>query len=73
MRVTDLLVREFLRGPVVTASPIPSSVRWVGRLVAAVPERGEHIVVELGPGTGPAAETIQRKGAGPAVAISREN
>jgi hypothetical protein len=35
--------------------------RLVERLIAAVPERGEPVVVELGPGTWPATEAIQRK------------
>ncbi|WP_405146545.1 SAM-dependent methyltransferase [Sphaerisporangium sp. NBC_01403] len=64
MRETVLFAREFLRSPLRTASLIPSSARLVERLVAAVPERGEPVVVELGPGTGPVTEAIQRKLAG---------
>ncbi|MFF0451380.1 class I SAM-dependent methyltransferase [Streptomyces sp. NPDC004609] len=64
MRETALFAREFLRNPLRTASLIPSSARLVERLVAAVPERGEPVVVELGPGTGPVTEAIQRKLAG---------
>ncbi|MEW2491593.1 SAM-dependent methyltransferase [Streptomyces sp. NPDC048411] len=64
MSETVLFAREFLRSPLRTASLIPSSARLVERLVAAVPERGEPVVVELGPGTGPATEAIQRKLAG---------
>ncbi|MFD8964066.1 class I SAM-dependent methyltransferase [Streptomyces sp. NPDC059568] len=64
MSETALFAREFLRSPLRTASLIPSSASLVERLVAAVPERGEPVVVELGPGTGPATEAIQRKLAG---------
>ncbi|MGW4033164.1 class I SAM-dependent methyltransferase [Streptomyces sp. NPDC004838] len=64
MSETVLFAREFLRSPLRTASLIPSSARLVERLVAAVPERGEPVVVELGPGTGPATEAIQRRLAG---------
>ncbi|MEV0488815.1 class I SAM-dependent methyltransferase [Streptomyces atratus] len=64
MSGTVLFAREFLRSPLRTASLIPSSARLVERLVATVPERGEPVVVELGPGTGPATEAIQRKLAG---------
>ncbi|MEV7234749.1 SAM-dependent methyltransferase [Streptomyces sp. NPDC051020] len=64
MSETALFAREFLRNPFQTASLIPSSARLVERLVAVVPERGEPVVVELGPGTGPATEAIQRKLAG---------
>ncbi|MEU1300210.1 class I SAM-dependent methyltransferase [Streptomyces shenzhenensis] len=64
MSETALFAREFLRSPLRTASLVPSSARLVERLVAAVPERGEPVVVELGPGTGPATEAIQRTLAG---------
>ncbi|MFE7709111.1 class I SAM-dependent methyltransferase [Streptomyces sp. NPDC057486] len=64
MSETVVLAREFLRSPLRTASLIPSSSRLVERLVAAVPERGEPVVVELGPGTGPATAAIQHKLAG---------
>ncbi|WP_067472690.1 class I SAM-dependent methyltransferase [Nocardia amamiensis] len=71
MSETVLFAREFLRSPLQTASLIPSSARLVERLIAAVPERGEPVVVELGPGTGPATEAIQRKltGRGRHIAI----
>ncbi|MEU8268757.1 SAM-dependent methyltransferase [Sphaerisporangium sp. NPDC049002] len=64
MSETVFFAREFLRSPLRTASLVPSSARLVERLVAPVPERGEPVVVELGPGTGPATEAIQRKLAG---------
>ncbi|MGW1188034.1 hypothetical protein [Streptomyces sp. NPDC002559] len=50
MSETAVFAREFLRSPLRTASLISSSSRLVERLVAAVPERGEPVVVELGPG-----------------------
>ncbi|MDT0309473.1 SAM-dependent methyltransferase [Streptomyces sp. DSM 44917] len=59
-----LFVREFLRDPVRTASVVPSSAALADRMVAALPERGEPVVVELGPGTGAFTEAIQRRLAG---------
>ncbi|WP_311666899.1 class I SAM-dependent methyltransferase [Streptomyces chisholmiae] len=45
-------VREFLRDPVRTASLVPSSAALTARMVAGLPEHGDPVVVELGPGTG---------------------
>jgi phospholipid N-methyltransferase len=61
--VSDIGVffREFLRSPLTTASAIPSSKALSAQMVAPVPERGDPVVVELGPGTGAFTEVIQSK------------
>lgn len=66
-----LFVREFLRDPVRTASLVPSSSVLAGRMVTALPERGDPVVVELGPGTGAFTAAIQERlgGRGRHVAI----
>ncbi|ALL77350.1 SAM-dependent methyltransferase [Pseudonocardia sp. EC080610-09] len=45
-------LREFLRDPVRTASCLPSSRTLAAVATAPVPETGDPVVVELGPGTG---------------------
>ncbi|GAA5049918.1 phospholipid N-methyltransferase [Thermocatellispora tengchongensis] len=58
------LLREFLRAPWLTATVAPSS-RWLGaQMVVPIPERGEPVVVELGPGTGAFTGLIQDRLAG---------
>ncbi|MGJ6967407.1 class I SAM-dependent methyltransferase [Streptosporangium sp. G11] len=53
------LLREFLRSPLLTATVAPSS-RWLAaQMVVPIPERGEPMVVELGPGTGAFTQVIQ--------------
>ncbi|MDT0345177.1 class I SAM-dependent methyltransferase [Streptomyces litchfieldiae] len=59
-----LFIREFARSPVRTASLLPSSPALAARMVAALPEHGDPVVVELGPGTGAFTEAIQRRLAG---------
>ncbi|WP_049571811.1 class I SAM-dependent methyltransferase [Streptomyces sp. SBT349] len=59
-----LFVGEFLRDPVKTASVVPSSAVLAARMVAALPERGDPVVVELGPGTGAFTAAIQERLAG---------
>lgn len=51
---------EFLHSPMVTASPVPTSVALSDIAVAPVPERGEPVVLELGAGTGSTSEVVQR-------------
>jgi phospholipid N-methyltransferase len=53
--------REFIRSPLTTASAIPSSKALSEQMVAPIPERGEPVVVELGPGTGAFTEVIRSK------------
>ncbi|WP_197507141.1 class I SAM-dependent methyltransferase [Mycobacterium sp. 852002-50816_SCH5313054-b] len=55
---------EFAKSPARTGSMLPSS-RWVAdRMAAPVPERGDPVVVELGPGTGAFSAAIDRRLAG---------
>lgn len=56
---TGLFVREFLRNPTKVAAVTPSSARLAEQMVAPIPERGEPVVVELGPGTGAFTAAIQ--------------
>jgi phosphatidylethanolamine/phosphatidyl-N-methylethanolamine N-methyltransferase len=56
-----LFLKEFLRSPLTTASAIPSSKTLSEQMVAPIPEQGEPIVVELGPGTGAFTEVIQSR------------
>jgi phospholipid N-methyltransferase len=57
-------VREFTKSPARTGSMLPSS-RWVAdRMAAPVPERGDPVVVELGPGTGAFSAAVDRRLAG---------
>ncbi|MEU8245636.1 SAM-dependent methyltransferase [Nonomuraea sp. NPDC048916] len=58
---TALLFGQFLRAPGLVGAIAPSSRRLAVSVCAPVPERGEPIVVELGPGTGPFTAEIQRK------------
>ncbi|MFI7702172.1 class I SAM-dependent methyltransferase [Nonomuraea sp. NPDC049480] len=57
----NLFIREFLRNPLRTASVIPSSRRVARHMAAALPEEGDPVVVELGPGTGAFTTEIQRR------------
>jgi phosphatidylethanolamine/phosphatidyl-N-methylethanolamine N-methyltransferase len=54
-------VREFARAPMRTGAIAPSSRRLATTGAAAVPEQGDPVVVELGPGTGAFTEEIQRR------------
>lgn len=55
---------EFARSPTRTASVLPSSPYLVEPMTAPIPERGDPVVVELGPGTGVFTAAIQRRLAG---------
>lgn len=52
------------RSPATMGAVAPSSARLGDRLAAVVPGRGEPVVVELGPGTGPTTAAVQRRLAG---------
>jgi phosphatidylethanolamine/phosphatidyl-N-methylethanolamine N-methyltransferase len=52
---------QFLRAPAVTGAIAPSSRRLSSAVCVPVPERGDPVVVELGPGTGPFTGEIQRR------------
>lgn len=56
---TGMFMREFLRNPTGVAAVAPSSSALARQMVAPVPERGEPVVVELGPGTGAFTAAIQ--------------
>ncbi|GGO63677.1 class I SAM-dependent methyltransferase [Nonomuraea cavernae] len=58
---TALLFGQFLRAPTRVGAIAPSSRKLAASVCAPVPERGEPIVVELGPGTGPFTAEIQRR------------
>ncbi|MBB6346878.1 class I SAM-dependent methyltransferase [Nonomuraea muscovyensis] len=58
---TALFFGQFLRAPATVGAFAPSSRRLAASVCAPVPERGEPTVVELGPGTGPFTEEIQRR------------
>ena len=56
-----MFAREFVRAPVQTASLVPSAARLCWEFSAPVPESGDPVVVELGPGTGATTEVVQRR------------
>lgn len=56
-----LFLRQWLRAPARMGAVAPSSRRLAEAVCAAVPERGEPVVVELGAGTGPFTAEIQRR------------
>lgn len=60
----SLFLHEFVRSPLRTASVVPSSPSLAMRMVASIPEHGEPVVVELGPGTGAFTAAIQARLAG---------
>jgi phosphatidylethanolamine/phosphatidyl-N-methylethanolamine N-methyltransferase len=64
-------LREFTRAPLTTAAIAPSSATLAEAMAAPVPEQGEPVVLELGPGTGSFTGVIQRKlhGRGRHVAV----
>lgn len=66
-----LFLREFLRSPLRTASAVPSSPSLAEQMIAALPDDGDPVVVELGPGTGSFTSAIQRRlvGRGRHIAI----
>ncbi|WP_327045731.1 methyltransferase domain-containing protein [Microbispora sp. NBC_01189] len=59
-----VLLGQFLRSPAATGAVAPSSRRLSRAVCAPVPEGGEPVVVELGPGTGPFTAEIRRRLAG---------
>ncbi|GHJ08713.1 methyltransferase [Micromonospora humidisoli] len=57
-------LREFLRDPFTVAAVAPSGGPLADLVTAPVPDVGEPLVVELGPGTGAFTAAIQRRLAG---------
>ncbi|RCG26909.1 methyltransferase domain-containing protein [Sphaerisporangium album] len=58
---TALFFGQFLRSPGKTGAVAPSSLRLARVVASPVPERGEPVIVELGPGTGVFTGEIQRR------------
>ncbi|MEV0612217.1 SAM-dependent methyltransferase [Nonomuraea sp. NPDC050404] len=58
---TAMLLGQFLRNPAAIGALAPSSRHLAAAVCAPVPERGEPVVVELGPGTGPFTAEIQQR------------
>ncbi|MFG2074095.1 Phospholipid N-methyltransferase [Nonomuraea maritima] len=58
---TALFLGQFLRSPGTIGAVAPSSRRLAAAVCAPIPERGEPVVVELGPGTGAFTAEIQRR------------
>ena len=56
-----LFLRQFLRSPITTGAIAPSSRYLAAAVTAPIPERGDPVVVELGPGTGSFTAEIQRR------------
>ncbi|MFC6082542.1 class I SAM-dependent methyltransferase [Sphaerisporangium aureirubrum] len=52
---------QFVRSPGTTGAVAPSSRRLARAIASPVPERGEPVIVELGPGTGSFTAEIQRR------------
>lgn len=52
---------EFLRDPARTAAPAPSSRALAEIVCAPVPDTGDPVVVELGPGTGAFSDLVQER------------
>lgn len=69
---SGVFLQEFARGPARVGAVAPSSSRLAERVVAPVPETGQPVVVELGPGTGAFTEVIQRRLAGRGVHLAVE-
>ncbi|MEU9889886.1 methyltransferase domain-containing protein [Sphaerisporangium sp. NPDC051017] len=58
---TALFFGQFVRSPGKTGAVAPSSLRLARVVASPVPERGEPVIVELGPGTGVFTGEIQRR------------
>ncbi|MFC4534773.1 class I SAM-dependent methyltransferase [Sphaerisporangium dianthi] len=56
-----LFFGQFVKAPGTTGAVAPSSRRLAKVVSAPVPERGDPVIVELGPGTGVFTEEIQRR------------
>lgn len=54
-------LREFVRHPMRTGALVPSSAGLTRRMVSPIPEAGDPVVVELGPGTGACTAAIQAR------------
>ncbi|HEY2763665.1 MAG TPA: methyltransferase domain-containing protein [Pseudonocardiaceae bacterium] len=70
-RQLPLFLAAALRSPATMGAVAPSSSRLAARLAAVVPRSGDPVIVELGPGTGPATAAIEHRlgGRGRHVAV----
>lgn len=66
------MLREFLRSPADIGAVAPSSPRLAEAVTAPVPELGDPVVVELGPGTGAFTSAIERQLAGRGLQLAVE-
>ncbi|MEV0397132.1 class I SAM-dependent methyltransferase [Polymorphospora rubra] len=57
----SLFLREFLRAPTRTAAVAPSGTALADQMALPIPERGDPVVVELGPGTGAFTRAIGQR------------
>lgn len=57
----SLFIEQFMRSPALVGAVAPSSRRLARLATAVVPETGDPVVVELGPGTGPFTAQIQKR------------
>ncbi|WP_111603272.1 class I SAM-dependent methyltransferase [Streptomyces sp. Amel2xB2] len=69
---TGTMLREFLRSPADIGAVAPSSPRLAEAVTAPVPELGDPVVVELGPGTGAFTSAIEEQLAGRGVQFAVE-
>lgn len=60
MNEKGFFLKEFVRAPTRVGAIAPSSARLASLAVTPIPTDGDPAVVELGPGTGPFTEAIQR-------------
>ena len=58
---TGLFLTRFLRHPWRVGAVVPSSAALAARALAPLPNTGEPVVVELGPGTGAFTDAIQER------------
>ncbi|GII97404.1 class I SAM-dependent methyltransferase [Sinosporangium siamense] len=56
-----LFLGQFLRSPSIVGAIAPSSRKLAQAVTAPLPENGDPVIVELGPGTGPFTAEIQRR------------
>ncbi|WP_093260777.1 class I SAM-dependent methyltransferase [Thermostaphylospora chromogena] len=67
-----LFIGQFMRSPALVGAVAPSSRRLARAATATVPESGDPVVVELGPGTGPFTAVIQERLGGRGVHLAIE-
>ncbi|MCG5213719.1 methyltransferase domain-containing protein [Streptosporangium soli] len=60
-RDASLFIEQFMRAPTVIGAVAPSSRRLSEVVTSPVPETGDPVIVELGPGTGPFTAAIQQR------------